>query len=193
MNCTRDKWNCKYADCRVEDAIPCRALKQFAHLLPQRGKAMDVACGLGGNAVFLAQHGLDTLAVDIADGAVNKLAAYASARGLPLRAECRDLEQDSLPAGTFDVIVVAHYLERALVPALPQALAPRGLLVYQTFTQETPTHSGPMNPEWRLKPGELLQLFPGLRTLVYCEEGLVGDTKLGLRGEAFLIASRVTD
>ena len=190
----RSKWNAKYATAdRVETARPCTALRDFAHLLPRTGRALDVACGLGGNAIFLAGRGLDTLAVDISDVALDRLSAYAANQGLPLRAQRRDLEGNSVPLGSYDVIVVAYYLERALMPALTGALAAGGILFYQTFTLETPTQTGPSNPGWRLMPSELLQLCSGLRIIAYREEGLIGDTSLGMRGEAYLIARHTVD
>src|SRR5688572_26245550 len=122
MSDLRTKWNERHAAGQVVDATPCAALRDFAHLLPKTGKALDVACGLGGNAVFLARSGLETLGVDFADVAVEKLNAYAEEQTLNLRAEQADLGPGSLKPGSFDVIVVAYFLDRAMSSTLMQAV-----------------------------------------------------------------------
>jgi tellurite methyltransferase len=108
-----------------------------------------------------------------------------------VHAEVRDVVACPPRAESFDVIVVSRFLERALAPALIAALRPAGLLFYQTFTQSTVGDpKGPMNPDYRLAPQELLRLFQPLRLRVYREEGSVGDTTRGWRNEALLVAQK---
>ena len=109
---------------------PSSWLVQHAGLLPREGRALDVASGRGRHALWLAEHGLTTLAVDRDPEAIRELNEAARERRLPLRAEVRDLEggETSFHGSTFDVIVVVHYLHRPLFPALIEALAPGGLL-----------------------------------------------------------------
>ncbi len=184
------KWNLRYADGDPAAASPCAVLKQFAHLLPPDGAALDLACGLGGNASFLARRGLVTRAWDLSPVAIGKLRAHAEAHGLPLRAEIRDVERQPPQADSFDVLVVSHFLDRALAPSLAAALRPGGLLFYQTWTREAVDDRGPGNPDFRLAPNELLRLFPNLRLVAYREEGLFGNPAEGLRNEAWLVAAR---
>lgn len=187
----RDKWNRIYAEAKPGTGTPARVLTDFVHLLPHRGEALDFACGMAPDGIFLARRGIDTLAVDISNVAVDKLNDYAREEGLPLRAESADLEDYALRAAAFDVIVVVHYLDRTQTEALAAALKPGGLLFFQTFTREvTDNYSGPSNPDFRLARGELLTLFSQLRPVAYREEGLIGDLKNGLRNEAMLIAQR---
>lgn len=186
------KWDARYAEGRVEDSAPCGVLVEYAHLLPRAGRALDLACGLGGNALWLARRGLDTTAWDLSPVAIGKLAGCAQLQALPLTAEVRDALKQPPPARSFDVIVVSRFLDRALMPALIAALRDGGLLCYQTFTRETPNANGPACAAFRLAPNELLRFADGLRILVYREEGLVGDTTQGLRGEAWLVAQRAT-
>ena len=91
----------------------------------------------------------------------------AAARGLPLRAEVRDIEDGGNPfaRSAYDVIVVVHYLHRPLFPSLIDALAPGGLLVYETFTQAQAARGKPTNPDFLLAPGELLELVRPLEVL----------------------------
>jgi SAM-dependent methyltransferase len=184
------KWNERYRDAVVGDSDPVQVLRDYAHLLPAHGAALDLACGLGANALLLAARGLDTLAWDISAIAVDKLNVHARRHDLPLRAEVRDLPQHPPPQHHFDVIVVSRYLERSLCPAIQAALKPGGLLYYQTWTRAQAGERGPGNPAFRLARNELLHLFNELDVIAYREEDTVGDTARGLRGEAWLVAQR---
>ncbi len=184
------KWNARYQDADPTATRPCEVLNAFAHLLPRAGRALDLACGLGGNARLLAARGLETSAWDLSPVAIDRLRAHASAEDLPIQARVRDVQAEPPEADTFDVIVVAYFLERDLAPALERALRPGGLLFYQTWTREAVDDRGPGNPLFRLAPNELLQLFPGLRVIAYREEGLFGDSAQGLRNEAWLVAAQ---
>lgn len=184
---TRQRWDSRYRDAGAPHA-PAKVLLDNAHLLPPAGVALDLACGLGGNSLFLAEHGLKTFAWDISPVAVEKLDALARQRHLPVVAEARDALRDPIPPASFDVVVVAHYLERALTQPIIQALRPGGLLFYQTFTRTAVSTAGPEKDEWRLGDGELLTMFAPLRPLVYREEGRVGDLSRGFRDKALLVA-----
>ncbi|ACL71302.1 methyltransferase domain-containing protein [Thioalkalivibrio sulfidiphilus] len=184
---TQDKWDARYRDADVAQASACRVLTEFAHLLPEKGRALDLASGLGGNARLLAQYGLDTEAWDISPVAADKLNVLAQAQSLPLQARVRDVEQSPPEPESYNVIVVSRFLDRARVPALIDALRPGGLLFYETFTREAVDATGPSDPAFRLAPNELLQLFAPLRLVAYREEGVIGDTSRGWRNEAYLV------
>ncbi len=154
------------------------------------GTAIDVACGLGANALFLARRGLQTLAWDLSEVAVAKLQDFARTQGIPLSAEARDVLAHPPPPASADVIVVSRFLDRPLAPRLEQALRPGGILFYQTFTREKVGSAGPISPEFLLGRNELLHLFPNLRVVAYREEGLIGDLTQGLRNEALLVAQQ---
>ncbi len=181
----RDKWDRIYRERGDEVPLPAQVLVEFAHLLPARGRALEIACGLGGNALFLAERGLETEAWDLSAVAVQRLQARAA--GLPLVGAVRDVTAQPPPADRYDVIAVSHFLERGLAPALVRALRPGGLLYYQTFTREAVSAGGPSNPAFRLTPNELLDLFGELRLVAYREEGRLGDLSQGFRDEAWLV------
>jgi SAM-dependent methyltransferase len=161
-------------------------LSEFAYLLPANGKALDLASGLGGNALFLAARGLTTEAWDLSAVAVERLELAAA--NLPLRARRRDVVMQPPAPESFDVICVAHFLDRGLCPAIAAALRPGGLLFYQTFSRERVDVSGPSTDRYRLDRNELLRLFDGLLVRFYRDEGCVGDTARGVRNVAQLIA-----
>jgi SAM-dependent methyltransferase len=133
-------------------------LTSNAHLLPRTGEALDVACGSGRHALWLAERGLRTTAVDRDADAIEALNVEATRLRLPLKADVVDLESlgFQFPPNTYDVIVVVHYLHRPLFPTILAALRPEGLLVYETFTRAQAARGRPTNPAFLLEPGELL-------------------------------------
>ena len=153
---------CYVADPRPthEDGLPARWLVEHERLLPHSGRALDVACGRGRHALWLAAKGLDTVAIDRNREAVAFVNGEARRRALPLRAAVVDLEGDdvALESAAYDIVVVVHYLHRPLFPALCAAVRPGGMLVYETFTSAQARRGKPTNPAFLLNPGELRQL-----------------------------------
>ena len=183
------KWNRRYQS-RDATPEPCRLLQEHPFLLPVAGVALDLACGLGGNSLFLAERGLQVHAWDISSVALEKLGAAAGARGLQVIPEIRDLEASPPPAASFDCIVVSYYLDRALCPAISAALKPGGLLFYQTFTRNKLSDSGPSSEQFLLKNNELLTLFNNLEVRFYREYDRCGHLESGDRDTAQLIARK---
>lgn len=185
----QEKWNARY---RQDSGEPqaARVLRDYQHLLPTDGQALDMACGRGGNAILLARHGLQVDAWDISDVAMETLAAYAADSGLPVHARIHDVEKAPPAAACYDVVVVSYFLDRRLFPALLDALRPGGLLFYQTFLQSKVSGRGPRNPDYRLGDQELLRLSAGLDVLVYREEGCVGDVSKGFRDEVMYVGMK---
>lgn len=184
----RQKWDALYRDASA--GSPARVLLENAHLLPVGGDGLDVACGMGANGFFLAERGLKVEAWDVSPVAIEKINRLATGRNLPVNGAARDVVLRPPAEQSFDVIVVAHYLERALFPALLAGLRPGGLLFYQTFTRSRIDDAGPRNEAYRLGDNELLQLCAPLRLLVYREEGTVGDIGKGFRNLAMLVGQR---
>jgi SAM-dependent methyltransferase len=184
------RWDQRHARADAPSA-PALVLRDHEHLLPTAGHALDLACGLGANALWLARRGLQVSAWDSSCVAIERLSAAAGAVGLIIDAQVRDLVTHPPPAECFDLIVVAHFLERRLAPAIAAALKPGGVLCYQTFVRDSVSDAGPRNPAYRLEANELLRLFPDLRVSVYREEGRLGDCARGVRDIALMVAWRV--
>ncbi|HAJ91341.1 MAG TPA: SAM-dependent methyltransferase [Gammaproteobacteria bacterium] len=187
---SKEKWNARYR-AAAGDLKASQVLNENLHLLPANGRALDLACGLGANAMLLAQQGLEVDAWDIADVAVAALQAAAFKRQLPVHAVVRDIEAQPPEPDTFAVIVVSHFLARDIIPSLIQALKPDGLIYYQTFTQQRVSDRGPQGAQYRLADQELLQLFSGLQVVFYREEGHIGDVQQGFRDEAMFIGKKL--
>jgi len=150
---------------------PAAWLTDHADLLPARARALDLACGRGRNALWLGERCASVLALDRDAAAIDQLRAEALARGLPVTAVVSDLESGvrPLPSASFEVIVVIHYLHRPLFPRLIDALAPGGVLVYETFTRPQAARGKPTNPDFLLEQGELRRLVAPLEILDWRE------------------------
>ena len=159
-------------------------------MLPATGNALDLASGLGANAIFLANKGLAVTAYDISIVAINKLNAYAAQQGLDINACHENIAPKSFSECAFDVIVVSRFLDRTLSDAIIGALKPDGLLFYQTFTREKITPTPPNNLDYLLIENELLRQFSSLRVILYRENALVGDLSQGLRNEAQFVGQK---
>ncbi|RZT42545.1 class I SAM-dependent methyltransferase [Cupriavidus agavae] len=154
-------------------AAPSPWLVRWAHLIRPAGRVLDLACGSGRHAGWLAGQGFDVLAVDRDADAVAGLPAS-------VRGRVADLEQGGWPladAGRFDAIVVTNYLHRPLWPHLLGALAPGGVLVYETFAAGNETLGKPSRPDFLLRPGELLDVTRDHLRVVGYEDGLVESPK----------------
>lgn len=185
----RKKWDSRHSEA---DGLgnPARVLTENIHLLPASGKALDLACGRGANTLLLANAGLEVDAWDQSTVAIRRLNQAAAETGLRINSEIRDVVQYPPPADSYDVILVAHFLDRSLSGPIIDALNNTGLLLYQTFTRTRVTGNGPSDPAMRLAEGELLEMFGSLAPRVYREELLLGDQSHGWRGMAMLVAQK---
>jgi len=146
---------------------PSSWLLENLDLLPPGARTLDVASGRGRHALLLAAAGFPVVAVDRKAGLVATLRAAAERLSLPLRADVLDLETGTADLGTaaYDLVLVFHYLHRPLFPALLRALAPGGLLLYETFTVEQAKRGRPREPDFLLEPGELRRRIAPLEVL----------------------------
>jgi tellurite methyltransferase len=191
----RDKWNDRYArdssvafpDAPADWLVEHRPL--IAALAPG-GRALDVACGDGRNARYLAELGFAVEALDVSDVVIRGLRAAAPALRLDVTPRAVDLEAEpGLPADTYDVIVNFNYLQRSLFGALEQALRPGGLLFFETFATPHVDELGHDFPAaFVLADNELLRAFPALHVRAYFEG--VAARSGRPRGIASLVAQR---
>jgi len=160
---------------------PSPWLVDNADLLPQGGRALDVACGAGRHALLLAAAGFDVTAIDRDAAVIDRLGHHAERLGLQIQTEVIDLERgdagdngddapgapppDVLAPDTYDLVIVTRYLHRPLFPHLIRSLAPGGTLIYETFLEQQAERGHPKNPAFLLKPGELSTLVALLSIL----------------------------
>ncbi len=182
-------WDQKYADA-TQPGAPSAILIDNQQLLPISGQALDLACGLGADAMFLAAKGLETHAWDASQVAIEALRAFAKKRKLVIKATVRDVILNPPEPGCWDVILVSHFLDRKLCKHIHNALKPGGLLYYQTFCRSRVPGKGPANPDYLLLENELLVLFSGLIIRYYREYGMLGNLKPDHVNKAFLVAQK---
>ncbi len=147
---------------------------RFAGWLAPGANVLDLACGSGRNARALAECGLQVEAVDRDARALQGLA------GLPgIDTLLADLEGGPWPYADrqFDAIVVCNYLHRPLFEPLIAALATGGLLIWETFMQGNEKFGKPSNPDFLLRPNELLQRLSGSCLIAAFEQGVVVSPK----------------
>jgi len=153
---------------------PSAWVSRWAERVPAGGRVLDLACGGGRHARFFAARGYPVEAVDRDEAA---LAALAAVAGVTTRHA--DLEGGPWPFGDqrFAGIVVANYLHRPLFPRLLDGLGTGGVLIYETFAAGNERYGRPSNPDFLLRPGELLDVVRGrLRVLAY-EDLTVSEPK----------------
>ena len=179
-------WDAKHSLAAREAAeAPAGILAELWPLLPT-GAALDLACGRGRNAIFLAEHGRPVTAVDWSPAALDLLEKRAQALNLPVRRIQRiekakparagidlveaDLESAQLEVNGYFLILCVRYLQRSLFPQICRALRPGGMLLFETYTKAQLDFSGgPRNPAHLLDKGELRRAFPELQTVFYRE------------------------
>ncbi|TCJ13465.1 class I SAM-dependent methyltransferase [Parasulfuritortus cantonensis] len=150
---------------------PMPWLVRWAGMIPAGGRVLDLACGGGRHAVFLAGLGHRVEAVDV------DLGPSAPCRDTPgVTWRQYDLEAGAWPfeAGVYQGIVVTNYLHRPLFPHLIDALAPGGVLIYATFSAGQQMYGRPRNPLHLLLPGELLEAVRGHMRVVAYEDVVDG-------------------
>jgi len=142
-------------------AAPSDWVVRWTPLLPPAAQVLDVACGHGRHVHWLAGAGHRVTAIDRDAALLAPLASLATTLA-------SDLEADPwpLPGQCFDAVIVTNYLWRALFPSLKGAVAPGGLLIYETFAQAHAALGRPRRPEFLLRPGELIDVLRDSRTSV---------------------------
>ena len=185
----RERWNAKYAaGTYAARTHPSALLAGWMDRLP-RGRALDVACGMGRNAIHLAAHGYAVDAMDISGVALARARERAGAAGVEVNWIETDLERPDLAGGAYDVIVVARFLDRPLIPRLIDALRPGGHVVYDHHYITPADVGGPVSRRFRARPNELLDRFRALRVLFY-EEGITTDPDGSRMALARLVACK---
>ena len=130
------------------------------------GRALDLACGTGRNACFLAAQGFAVDAVDISEVGLRRFVC----RPEGIRRICQDLATFVIAPRRYAIIVNTRFLQRSLFAAIQEGLQPGGMLIFETYLREEGRGAKQrFRPEHLLLSGELAAAFPGLETLYYRE------------------------
>lgn len=170
----RDKWDERYRSGAYSARThPTQLLADWLPKL-RKGRALDVACGTGRNALFLAEKGHTVDAVDISSVALHRARATARERRLNINWLEMDLESRQLPDEHYDLIVMVRYTHSKLITHLIARLVDGGHLLCEEHLRTHREVVGPTNARFRMRANELLGLASGLRVLYY-HEGLIDD------------------
>ncbi len=194
----RQRWNRKYRDKGPESLSSEPAGWLVAHrdllTLEPRGRALDVACGSGRNAAYLARLGFTVDALDVSSVVIGWLQERVEQEGLSVHPRCCDLTREPLPRREYQVVLNFNFLQRDLFPALKGATAPGGLVIFETFTRlQVELPRGPSDPEHTLEPGELRRAFADFEILDYREKTRFPEDGERKRAMASLVARRHGD
>ncbi len=169
--------------------MPSPWIVQWAGLIAAGAAVLDIAAGGGRHTRFFADRGHKVTAID---RDVSALAAQPNVE--IVQADLEDGSPWPLPGRNFGAVIVTNYLHRPLFPALLDALAPGGVLLYETFMEGNERFGRPSQPEFLLKDGELLELARGRFSIVAYEARLVSEPKMAMiqRIAARLIGPRAS-
>lgn len=154
------------------------------------GRALDIACGAGRNAMRLAEAGHTVDAIDISTAGIDLARSEAAARHLDVNWIVADLDHHELEPATYDLITVIRFVDRDLWPRLVDALAPDGWLLVEHHMQTDLDVRGPGSPGFRLGPQELLRAFTDLR-IVYYEESVEPSDHPANTGDGSYVIARM--
>ena len=164
----RNKWNQRYAEDSYHKNNPVTLVEDWLPRLPA-GRALDVACGAGRNAIFLAQAGYKVDAIDISREGLNLARQEAESQGLSINWIEHDLDQ-AYPFDTdYDLIIVMWYVDLGLISRLCDCLAPGGYILCEEHLITSQEVIGPTSPNYRVAPGVLREAVSGLDVLLYEE------------------------
>jgi SAM-dependent methyltransferase len=172
------QWSCREAHSPGTAPRLWRPAEWLEEALPAMwptGRALDLACGSGRNAVFAASCGWTVVAVDLLDDALQRgrsLAERHAGQIEPIRWQRLDLERgDPPPDDPFDLVMGFRYLHRPLFARFADWLRPGGRVMYETFTTlHRERHGRPARDAFVLQPGELARLLPAFDVLHFSED-----------------------
>jgi SAM-dependent methyltransferase len=146
-------------------------VRRFLPAIRAQGRILDLAAGAGRHSLLARQLGFEVVAADRETSDLSaRFAGDPACRIITI-----DLEADAIwrLGGGFDGIIVTNYLHRPLFPDLATALAPGGVLIYETFLQGNERFGKPTNPAFLLQRDELLDAFRGRLAILAFEQGVV--------------------
>ena len=184
----KERWNLKYEGTTyIYGKEPTAFLNEKLSLL-KKGKALVLAMGEGRNAVYLAENGFDVTGVDISAVGIEKCERLAEERGVVVNSVVANLTDYDMGSEQYDLITNFYFFDKLILPGVIDSLKPGGIFIFETYSRDHPKHSkfGPKNPDYLVKPNELLEIFKSLRILYY--EDTVTELDEGMhKGKAALI------
>ncbi len=162
-----------------ETLEPSPWVARFMPLVPQSGEILDLACGGGRHSRLALDSGYRAVAADRDVSGLEDLRDNTSLELIETDLEAADpfAPGGTLHGRTFSGIVVTNYLHRPILPRLMAALTDDGVLIYETFAAGNELYGHPRNPDYLLRPGELLEVARNGVQIVAYEHGLIHDPR----------------
>ncbi len=186
----RERWNARYRAGGHSSASPSPVLLEMESWVPDQGRVLDLAGGVGANALWLAQRGLAVTLADVSEVALAVAVERALGVGVDVGVAALDLETEPVPAGPWAMVLCCNYLQRDLTRRVAEVLKVGGRWMWIHPTVENLQRHAKPGARFLLEPGEAVGLAEaaGLRILV-AEETWVGDGD-GVRHLARVVAER---
>ncbi len=150
---------------------PSPWVQRFAQRVPPGGRVLDIACGRGRHTRLFLDLGHPVVAIDRDLAGLAQIADHPGLTGIET-----DLESEPrlpLEGDLFAGVVVTNYLHRPLLPQIVARVAPEGVLIYETFACGNERFGRPSNPDYLLRPGELLSAVSGQFRVIAFEDLIV--------------------
>ncbi|WP_413298991.1 methyltransferase domain-containing protein [Bacillus sp. 1P10SD] len=170
---SRMKWNSKHKE-RLDQQRPTEPnsrLKDLPAYLTG-GRALDLACGLGGNSFFLARLNYEVEAIDISDFAIHYIQEQVSRDNLtihPKVCDLTELKNQHWCNQSFDLVVITYFLDHSLFPIVKTLVKQDGYFFMETFYQSPLDGNQGVSNQYKLQPKELLTEFSDWKVLLFEE------------------------
>ncbi len=166
MKTDREKWDLRYSKETGAFPSPDEFLISHASIL-ESGRGLDVACGRGGNSIFVAERGYSVDAVDISLQALLPLQTEAVRRRLDIRCVVADLDCYSLARNLYDLVMVFYFFSKPMMTGIRDALKEGGLIFYATFNERHTSVRPEFNPAYLIPPDGLSPYFSDFDIFVH--------------------------
>ncbi|MGC8603743.1 MAG: class I SAM-dependent methyltransferase [Desulfomonilaceae bacterium] len=169
MKSDRDRWNSRYYEDSGKTTPPPDQLLTDCSYMLSSGRALDLACGKGGNSIFVARLGYWVDSLDISFTALRILQAQVHAEKLPIGCAVVDLDYYLAPVNFYDLIMIFYFFSSNLMSTIRSALKPGGLLIYATFNYNHKNIRPNFCDDYLVPPGGLGKFFPDLEAVMEVE------------------------
>ena len=159
----KKKWNKKYQNNPIPDT-PIELIKEYSKTA-KRGRALDIACGMGRHSKYLASIGFEVDALDISSVAIDSIINIPNIYPKEV-----DFDSYTLERNRYDLIICTFFLKRELFPEIVNALKEGGVFIYETFVYHPDNEQTPSERSYLLKEGELEKTFKDRLEFIHIDE-----------------------
>lgn len=159
----KERWNQRHPISQIPDE-PIQLVTQFAQLAPGK-QALDIACGMGRHAKFLAAQGFEVDALDVSSYAIESLQGIKGVNACEV-----DFDSYTLSQNRYDLVVCTYFLHRPHFMQIREALRENGIVIFETLVYHPDNERMPSNQTYLLNEGELELAFDDTFDLLHIQE-----------------------